>query len=248
MGGLVTRYLPLLDKDGEIKKYKTTDTFGRGIVHKLITLDTPHLGSPISTQLLNSTNECTKAWMLAYHHNPTFQTVKVNGVWYGGAIGDTSGGWINRKVILNSDALIAINKGTPLPIATIAAVTNSDNKAGLDGPSSASNFMRAGCPNDPLAKNLKSDLWDQNIYGGEPNDASVPVRSALNTIDNPTSDSYLSGYIHNDATEELGFNGPGVTDGILQDNMGLPNIPKKVIDLLNTPVNDNKYIKTNPKL
>ena len=46
MGGDVTRTLPLLSG------YAGQDTYNQGYVHKLITLDTPHLGTPVAADAL----------------------------------------------------------------------------------------------------------------------------------------------------------------------------------------------------
>ena len=46
MGGDIVRTMPL------IKSYLRRKSFGQGIVHKLITIDTPHLGSPVATRLV----------------------------------------------------------------------------------------------------------------------------------------------------------------------------------------------------
>lgn len=60
MGGLVSRTMFLLPN------FKNNNNFGKGPIHKLITIGTPHLGSPLATQLLyagapapnNTDNSC----------------------------------------------------------------------------------------------------------------------------------------------------------------------------------------------
>jgi probable HAF family extracellular repeat protein len=52
MGGLIARALS--SDPTSIKKFP----YGRGLIHKLITLDTPHLGSPFAQNLLNSGFAC----------------------------------------------------------------------------------------------------------------------------------------------------------------------------------------------
>ena len=54
MGGDITRTMPLRES------FASDTTYGKGNVHKLITIDTPHLGSPLATQLLLDANECVR--------------------------------------------------------------------------------------------------------------------------------------------------------------------------------------------
>jgi pimeloyl-ACP methyl ester carboxylesterase len=54
MGGLVTRaaeYLP---------GFMSSDSFGAGYIHKLITIGTPHLGSPLALDMLNGQNQASQ--------------------------------------------------------------------------------------------------------------------------------------------------------------------------------------------
>ncbi len=60
MGGDIARQLVLQPN------FLDDDTFGQGSIHKLITIDTPHLGSPLANLLLSPTEEggCAE-WILA---------------------------------------------------------------------------------------------------------------------------------------------------------------------------------------
>src|SRR5882724_7381758 len=53
MGGVVTRTLPLTAGF-------FSNTFGQGIIHKVISIDVPHLGSPLAALLLGTTADCTR--------------------------------------------------------------------------------------------------------------------------------------------------------------------------------------------
>ena len=53
MGGLIARTLPTLGL-----LYARRATYGRGTIHKLITIDTPHLGSELANQLDSSPSRC----------------------------------------------------------------------------------------------------------------------------------------------------------------------------------------------
>src|SRR5258708_10335571 len=81
MGGDLARTLPLLPQ------YLSSSTFGQGPIHKLITIDTTHLGSPLATNLLLPANACTRGF-LASAGNYAFSSVQLNGQNLNGAIGD----------------------------------------------------------------------------------------------------------------------------------------------------------------
>lgn len=225
MGGDIARTLPLLPQ------YSTTPTFGQGLVHKVITIDTPHLGSPLASNLLLPANACTRG-ILAASGNYSFTSVQLGGSTVSGAIGDLSP---------SSAALNAINNPLQpqphyLPTAMIAGIYT--NFASLNCTTCAANILRTssklGCPNDPLAQSLTQQGWPA-IFG-ENNDAIVGISSQLNTANpGPTVGFQFAGYVHSQGTEKLSFTGPSVLD----PNIVAPqtiSIPNQVINLLNTPV------------
>ena len=82
MGGVVTRTWV---KTPGFADYRT---FGKGYIHKLITIGTPHLGSPLAVELGNtSDNSCTRTGM-ALIGNVAINTAKVSAQPVKGAIGD----------------------------------------------------------------------------------------------------------------------------------------------------------------
>jgi hypothetical protein len=236
MGGDVARTLPLLPV------YSTNSTtFGQGIIHKLITIDTPHQGSPLATNLLLSANACTRG-ILAGAGKYAFSSVQLNGQNVNGAIGD---------IRPSSAALNAINNPPqpqphPLPSALIAGIYT--NFASLNCSLCAAAILRnqnTGCPNDPLAQSLTQQGWPA-IFG-EQNDAIVGLSSQLNTPSpGPTVGFQFTGYVHSQGTEKLSFTGPSVLD----PNIVAPqtiSVPTRVISLLNTPVtNTSVFLFLNP--
>ena len=84
MGGDVTR--TLLNLDG----YAGTDSFGTGVVHKLITIGTPYLGSPLAVQLLQDSNSLMRT-MLAESGLYSFRFVNWGPRWEHGGVGDLQG-------------------------------------------------------------------------------------------------------------------------------------------------------------
>jgi hypothetical protein len=68
MGGDITRTMPMLSK------FYSPTTFALGFIHKVITIGTPHWGSPLATMLLNNNNECVRG-VLTQSGSPSFSSV-----------------------------------------------------------------------------------------------------------------------------------------------------------------------------
>jgi pimeloyl-ACP methyl ester carboxylesterase len=205
--------------------FASSDTFNMGSINKLITIGTPHLGTPIAAQLLQPASQCLRDF-LANHKSIALQTVTIAGKDVHGGVGDLQE---------NSDAIGSFQVGTVLSTAYIAGVVNATNLNGLDCSSKIPalychpQYIReSACPNDPLAQDLRSTSWP-NIFKHQandvvPNDAIVPVASQLNN----SSGLQFPGLIHSTGLEPLGFNGPAEADSSA--------IANKVIDLLNEKV------------
>lgn len=222
MGGDVARTFPLLPQ------YLSDATLGAGLIHKLITIDTPHLGSPLATNLLLSPqNDCTRI-TLAWFGDYAFTSVQLKGIGTAlGAIGDVSP---------SSSALNNINNPQlppphPLPSALVAGIYS--NFASLSCSVCAAATLRINCPNDPLTQSLTQQGWPA-IFG-ENNDAIVGLGSQLNTTPNPSGGLQFTGYVHSQGTEKLSFTGPSVLDPDVVPPKTI-SIPNQVISLLNTPV------------
>ncbi len=237
MGGDITRTLPLEDD------FFRNPSFGKGEIHKLITIDTPHLGSPLPIQLLKSRNACVRV-MLAATGQISFNSVTfLNFQTVPGAIGDLQGDGHDADSGIISDALANIRNPGIYPVSTalIAGTVAQGNLLGLDTETLpraikclCGSFALPLCgalPSSPLADSLTSAGWP-TIFGG-PSDAIVSLNSQMNGLD-PSMGSTVSG-VHSGALNLLGFGGPSVLD---------PGpVPAKVLDLLNTPKTDPLFIK-----
>jgi pimeloyl-ACP methyl ester carboxylesterase len=231
MGGDISRTM-LLFNSGGINLFLNNPvypTFGAGPINKLITIATPHLGTPIAGDLLASDNACVRiALALPAVGDIALQSVTFSGETADGAVYDLEGNGFGGAL---SPALTALEPTQPFRTAYIAGVATSANFDGLDCSISEEGFkcvaglLRLLCGNsrsdDPLAKDLTPDGWP-TIFGQD-NDAIVPLVSALNKT---TSKLLYPRTIHSAALETLNFNGPSVLDS----QSGIPN---EVIVLLN---------------
>jgi hypothetical protein len=221
MGGVVTRTIATL------QQYRNRQNFGQGSIHKLITFDTPHLGSPLAQDLLNDANACTRNF-LANHGNPSILTLTMGHAVVPGGVGDL------RDSPL-SPALTALQGAgvQHLPTAYVAGTTNMSNLASLDC-SFCTNLMpralKFECP-DTLAQSLTSTMWN-NVFGGQNNDAIVPWLSQTN---GGAYNWTVPGVIHSPGAADLGFSLPSVLD----QAMGGPAL---AIYLLNQPLTALPYV------
>jgi pimeloyl-ACP methyl ester carboxylesterase len=218
MGGLIARTIAGLDT------FLSADTFGQGDIHKLITIDTPHLGTPVAIQLLSDgENGGRLQELLAFFRDFPLKHVNFNdgSPSASGAVADLEGDDTTSAL---SDALAALNSKAShlLPAALIAAVYQ--NFSTLDSSGHAI-FIRAWCSKDRLAQQLTSSGWPA-IFHGSANDAIVPEASQLAGLD-PSVGFAFSGFMHSTGIEALGFAKPSVLDG--------GDIATEVILLLNQP-------------
>jgi hypothetical protein len=237
LGGDIIRYLALLPQSSQ------PTLFARGNVHKVVTLDTPHLGSPLATALLMNANSCTQG-LLAYFGDIAVASVtfKFGPTISNGAVGDLSGaGTIGGA--LSPELTALMQEGPyPIPTALIAGETNSGNEEDLDSAEFPA-FAQAVC-GDPLAIDLSPSVWDMNLFDDAPNDAIVPLSSQLDGL--PTTQGVVFsldpatgyGYIHSLGTEALGFFLPSVDTS--------QAVSSEVIDLLNTPINNSQFNSLSP--
>lgn len=230
MGGDIARAMVL--QPG----FLSDNTFGQGSIHKLITIDTPHLGSPLAAVLLSPQEEggCIEDTILPAVRHFVFNSVSFGGITsVSGAIGDLSPSSQGLRDVANGNQ-------HPLPTALIAGVYT--NFSALDTSARAA-FLRFFCgsiADDPLAKNLTSTGWPA-VFSGADNDAIVPVTSQVNNSlgsNNAFVFVGTGGYVHSPGTEKLGFAPPSVLDP--------GDIPNEVVKLLNTPVTQPAFAPLNP--
>lgn len=206
------------------------ENYELGPLHKLITLGTPHLGSPLALQLLNGSNNCVEG-ILAFKKRYAFTSVATSSGAYNGGVGDLSADVYGTSL---SGALTAIQHGSVMiPTALIAANMSQAQLAALDNDSHAKEirFLCGQLASNPLAEALTSSGWP-TVLSSE-SDAIVPLNSQLagstqNTI------FPLGSEVHSPGTEELGFGGPSELDDTSV-------IAPEVLQLLNTPIDQSAF-------
>jgi len=210
MGGDVARTMFLL------AGFLSNTTFGAGPINKLITIATPHLGTPVAADLLASNNNCARN-VLASDGDIALQSVTFSGQTVDGAVYDLEGNGFGAGL---STALSNLQHTQPFPTAYIAGIATSTNLNGLSCLFCNAEALRLLCSGNPLAADLTAKKWP-TIYG-QNNDTIVPQDSALNNL----TGLQFSGVIHTAALETLDFKGPSVLDPASQ-------ISNAVINLLN---------------
>jgi hypothetical protein len=221
--------------------FSNPPTLGAGLIHKLITVDTPHLGTPIAQQFLAPTGATCVRNLLAWGGNFAFNTVTSTSGVITGAVGDLKGAGDGTQL---SDMLQGLKKnGGPIPTATIAGIVDDGNLLGLAPPSNAT-AIRTFCPTDTLAAGLTPTTWnsffvaDSSLYPADPaggsNDGVVGENSELNGLA-LVPDLLFTGRVHSGGIVQLGFAPPTMLD--------TGAVPLKVIDLLNTPVTNTTYYR-----
>lgn len=222
MGGDITRTFPL------VKGFYGKTTFGLGGVHKLITIGTPHWGSPLAIHMVDSDNECVRG-VLATSGAPSFTSVTFNdGTTVSGAVGDLQGDGFGGSL---SPALLALQTPIPHPLPS-ALIQGVESQSQLDGLDSSPNAqaIRALCFGDYLATHLTSTGWPQ-IFNQD-SDSIVPALSAVAGLSDFTE---VDGVIHSSSAELLGFGPPAELDEA-------GDIPITVTNLLNTPVTNAVFV------
>ena len=210
MGGDISRTMFLL------KNFLANRTFGAGPINKLITVDTPHLGTPVAADMLSNSNTCVRNTLAGYG-DIALQSVTFSGRTAHGAMIDLEGDGFGGGL---STALRNLKAVQPFPTAYIAGIATSTNLNGLSCLFCNAEALRILCSGNPLATDLTAQNWP-TVFGQD-NDAIVPVDSALNNL---TGLQY-SGVIHTAGLETLDFNGPSVLDAA-------SNVSSEVITLLN---------------
>jgi len=227
MGGDVTRTLPLIS--GYFDQYN----YNKGFVHKLITIGTPHQGSPLAAALLQPSNACVSGLLQSKGRYQLLTATVAGTSLYNGGVGDLSPA---------SVALNAIEGGTAtIPTAMLGSQLSSSQLAGI-GKGSAGVAIKLLCGGSsasstsaPLALSMASPGAWTALLG--PNDGVVPLSSQFDGQGNsyPSVLASLSppiaiaNAVHSVGTESFGFAPPAELDQA-------SGIPADVIQLLNTPV------------
>jgi hypothetical protein len=224
MGGDVSRTMFLLPN---FLSNSTFPTFGAGPINKLITIATPHLGTPVAADLLASNNSCVRN-ILASDQDYALASITFSGQTADGAVGDLEGNGFGSSLSPVLNQLSSLEQTQPFKTAYIAGIATSTNLNGLSCIFCNAEVMRILCSSNPLAKDFTASKWN-SVYG-QSNDTIVPLDSALNNL----TGQQVSGVIHTAALETLNFNGPSVLDPA-------SGISKEVINLLNEEPTGGDY-------
>lgn len=215
MGGDIVRTIPF-----SVNGFRD-NTYGFGKIDKLITIGTPHLGSPLAVDLLDNANTCFRNELAGHAQQPSLLQVTLNGQTIDGGVGDLEGDHSGND---QSDAIRNLQNGQPIfPLGLIAGSANADNFSKV-GATAVARLLRIRCHGDPLAHNLTSARYPTLFNGAS--DTVVSVRSQLN---GQVQGALLApGVIHLSGLTLLGFQRPGELDPD-----AATSIPSKVIKLLN---------------
>jgi hypothetical protein len=215
-----------------LSDYLDHTSFRRGSVHKLITIGTPHRGSPLAQLFIQSANTCARDRLAGFGNVSVYQAT-VEGRPVMGANchlqGDANGA--NLSVALQR---LQASNGHEVPTALISAITDSRNtdsliqlRLSVDGV--GHKWIGTRCNVNPIAQSLTPTGW-RAIFGQD-NDGAVSESSQTNG--GMGAGAPAVGYVHSKGF--VGVLGLGFTEPYeLLANMDNP-IPAKVVELLNAP-------------
>jgi len=121
MGGDISRTMFLL------KNFLANKTFAAGPINKLITVATPHLGTPVAADMLSNSNTCVGNTLAGYG-DIALQSVTFSGKTAHGAVFDLEGDGFGGGL---STALRSLKAVQPFPTAYLAGLETSTNLNGL---------------------------------------------------------------------------------------------------------------------
>ena len=230
MGGDITRTLP------QIPEYADPSTYRLGYVHKLITIDTPHLGSPLASAVHdpNQNNSCVRG-TLAVEGRYSFSSVVASStsVSVSGATADL----VSATASMSTSAALTrmhnsglISATSLIPTAMIGAQTST---GGVGGSLTGGFWIATLCPTNDLAKQLNPSGWFNLMLGAS--DGVVPLSNQFDeeTAYSSANPSNSKNGVHSFSTENLGFSPPSVLDQ-------KSGVPAQVIRLLQACPNVNR--------
>jgi hypothetical protein len=232
MGGDIVRYMPFLPN------FLALENYGAGPIHKLITIGTPHLGSPLAVDLVDGTNFCVD-YALASEGDYSFLSVKFgNGTSDDGAMLDLSGDGAGGHLSPTLDK-IGSASGAAALIPTFALAGLETDFSGVGG-GKYGPYVAGVCgteAGDPIALALNPSGWPALFPApGQPLGTYLPtagVVPVLSQLDNLFPGPPFSNFMHSDALNALGFFSVDELNHYDSNN----TFPGVVINLLNTPVN-----------
>jgi len=112
MGGDMLRSL------SSLSNFNDGNSYGKGPIHKVITIGTPHRGTAVATALLNPSNACAASYFAKGKLFPLGSVTLSDGTYLYGAVGDLQAG---------------VSATIPFPIAYIAGSAGVPNFSSLGG-------------------------------------------------------------------------------------------------------------------
>jgi pimeloyl-ACP methyl ester carboxylesterase len=224
MGGLVARDM-VLDP-----RFVAQENFQHGIIHKLITIGTPHNGSSLATQLIASSSLCKLAF--GYINRPV-----------SGAVTDMSLG--------NPFLAFLNNSGPSMSLKAHAIVGTASTGQELASQASL-DIVSWGVFNGLVCSNLLPPIGGyRELFGGS-SDLLVSTDSqqfgfnGTLAVDFPAEDMIhtVAPIIYPLGPDEL--NRDISLIGFTIQNPGIPVNPNLVLNLLNTPVTDSAFVAIRP--
>lgn len=230
--------------------------YGQGIVHKLISIAGPHLGSPMAIVALDPANACTWLGVAAKGEYPLNSANFGTSVTTGGTLDLTGDGQGNcASAALNT---LQGSADKQIPVALIAGAMSDSQLNGLDSSLQALavklllgvKAVQLACGTDYSFVDYTSAGWltMTRTTAANQSDAFVPVTSALDGLDQnaacivqngqppgtPCNLSLIQNAVHGPGTvSEIGFPEPQMLDN--------PSVPMITINLLNAKVSDPAF-------
>jgi pimeloyl-ACP methyl ester carboxylesterase len=248
LGGLIARWAETLPQYGD------QGSFGVGRIHKLITVGTPHFGSPFATALFQPQNQCLGGMMVSADSLIFGATVALtSGATVSGAVydlqGDANGTGGGLSPVLQSlmNGLGPTPPAQHVPTAMVAGAMTLTNLATVSG--MARIIATLACAyQSPLAGNLSSTGWP-SIFNGNDSDAIVAVTSQTQLTapfppgQFPGNIDVFPGVVHSSglivvapAFGNVLFTGPAELDICAPNSSCVASlIPPHLVVLLNTP-------------
>jgi pimeloyl-ACP methyl ester carboxylesterase len=227
MGGDIARYLRL--KSG----YLDDANYDASPIHKLITIGTPHLGTPLASQLLDPANSCV-ANLFAAQNLLTFNSVAVANQLFDGAVFDL-------EPLSSAIASLGLSSAPPIPTALIGGDMTTSQLSGITCTFCVAALIRQVCGGgrhpDPLAVNFTFQSF-RSLVGGD-SDGIVPLTSALDGFAPGSPFITVFPAVHSGGAVSLDFNPPTLLDGVF--NTPQSNLPNQAINLLNAATTSSNF-------
>jgi pimeloyl-ACP methyl ester carboxylesterase len=233
MGGDITRTMAVPNKPWS---FLTNGTYGQGPIEKLITIGTPHLGSPLAGDLLPASsgqdpNSCMRRGLEGIG-DVVLQVANVAGTSVNGGVSDMVGdGQDTNGLSIPLQSLQTYQSTQPFPMSYIGGSTDAPNLEDLNCLACLSAALKLVCLSSPLVGSLTPTAWN-SVFENLANDAIVPLASQTNLSTGRTHE----GVIHSLDLEGIGkldFDGPA--------ELEYGPIASDVVDLLNEPKSGSDF-------